>query len=95
MPISGNLQRVRFPGLQRGSDFLQRTNPAFNASGIEKQRQPRHGRIPKLFINFEKRKLHIFALTVAQMNVVIDMPAAHRRGKLQIELEQVLRKFIR
>ena len=60
------------------SDFFERANSTFDSAWVDEQCQPGHGGIPQLFTDFQKRKFDVLSPFVAQMDIIIDVPAAHR-----------------
>ena len=55
------------------TDLLQRTDPAFNSAGIDNQRQPGHGRIPQLLVDFQEGKFDLAPGLIQQVNPLIDL----------------------
>ena len=91
-PVAINHQGEALALFQRGTDFLQRRHAALDATRIDEEGQSCHLRIPKFLIDFQERQRHVLARRVSQMDVLVDAPAAHRRGEVDVEFEQILRQ---
>src|SRR5262245_38721216 len=94
MPLAPDRERVAFARFQRRADLFERADPALDPARIDDQSQPRRRRVPQLFVDLQKWQLDVLAALVAQTNVVVDVPATHRRREVDVELEQVLRQRV-
>ena len=68
--------------------------PALDAPGIEQEGEPCAVRVPQLLVHLEERECDFFFLRVEQVDVAVGAALAHRRGKMQIKLEQILRERV-
>jgi hypothetical protein len=91
-PVARDDEGVGLAFLEDGTEHLARLQPALDPAGIEEEREALAGLIPQFLVQFEERPLDDLALVVQQANAVVDLPATHRSGEVQIELELVLRQ---
>ena len=56
-----NHQAIILTFLKSRTDFLERSDASLDATRIDNQSEPGHCWVPKFFVDFKERKLHIFA----------------------------------
>src|SRR6188508_198593 len=83
-------QAEAFTRHERRANLLQRPDPALDATRIDEEREPRHRRIPELLIEFEEGKFDRLPAGIQQTDVLVDLPATHGSGEMDVELQQIL-----
>src|SRR6266850_3231723 len=76
LPVPINAQSVPLARFEGWTNVFEWFDAPLDAAGVDEQGQPHHGRIPKFFINFQEWKFYRFTGVIAQMNVVVNVPAA-------------------
>ena len=93
-PIAADEEREALAGDERGTDFLQRLDLALDAAGVNEECEPKHIRAPQLLGEFEEGEVHGLVRRVEQADMLVNVSPAHRRGEVDVKLQQVLRQHV-
>ena len=89
-PGGVNFQCVRVAFPQHRPVLFARQQAALDASGVKQDGEPCAVRVPQFLIQLQERQINFFVPRIEQVDVAVNFTLTHRRGKMQIEFEQIL-----